>query len=817
MGLLCGLVAVGFFVVVYVRFSRMIDARLNGRVFTRPALLCAAPTEVFAGQPATLPDFINRLQKAGYTVPQGGSKTGTYEVSGNRLTVRPGDESFFRGDIVREGAAVLRFQGSRLSSITALRHNTELENYWLEPQVITPLFGSRRAKQQVVRYDDLPDNLVHAVLAAEDSQFFTEYGVSFYRIIGAAIADIRAGAKVQGASTITMQLARNFFLTPRRTYKRKIEEIMIAFMLEHKLGKKRIFELYANEVYLGQRDSFSIYGFGAAASAYFNKDVASLTLPEEALLAGIIRGPSLYSPSEHPTRAIERRNYVIGRMLKLGYITAQQATDAEAAPLGVVKQSIQGNEAPYFVDMVRDRLLSRFTERDLLTKNYRVYTTLNLDLQHAADEAMQQGMKEVTARLKHTKRAPGPPPGPDQPQAALMAIDPHTGDVLALDGGRNYAESQLNHILARRQPGSTFKPFAYAAALDSGIDGSQPLITSVTTLLDEPTVFHFGDQDYEPEDYEQDYHGVVTVRQALEHSLNVASVRLATMVGFEKIRQIALAAGINHQIQATPAIALGAYVVTPLEMTGGYTIFANGGQYIKPRFILEVKDPAGRVLWHPALVTRTVLDPRISFLVTNLMESVIDHGTGVGVRLRGFNLPCAGKTGTANDGWFIGFTSNLLATAWVGYDDDRDLNLAGADSALPIWTDFMKMATLVPPYQNAQPFVQPPGIVTETVNDQGKPVSGSADDPGDHLEYFISGTQPQSGGAVGGLLGRMFRALSGSSNSAPAQATAATSGNTPADAANGPAQSKNKGLLNKFLSIFKSRSSKPKNPKPPQL
>ena len=362
----------------------------------------------------------------------------------------------------------------------------------------------------------------------------------------------------------------------------------------------------------------------------------------------------------HPAQLLDYLRWVLPR-----------GTSLRAENSGVMR-NVEGTQAPYFVDMVKDQLLAQFSEHDLLSQSYRIYTTLDLDVQEAASAAVNAGSVEVDKRLKKSKAAKdAPPPDPLQPQMALVVLDPHTGWLKALVGGRDYGRSQLNHVLAKRQPGSSFKPFVYAAALNSGVDGSQPLITPATVLNDEPTTFQFGDLTYEPENYKQEYFGQVTLRQALTHSLNVATVSLAEMVGYEKVRNLAVAAGFNKDLLATPAIALGSYVATPLEVAGAYTIFSNGGTYVEPRFILAVNDASGRLLWRSPEVTRQVLDPRVAYLMVNLLESVINNGTGAGARSRGFTLPAAGKTGTSHDGWFAGFTSNLLAVAWVGYDDDR--------------------------------------------------------------------------------------------------------------------------------------------------
>ena len=824
-GVLFALVGVLTFSYFYVHFSRMIDARLSGDVFNHASLVYGAATPVELGERGAPEEFAAKLQKAGYTTGSVPSRFGTYELEGNRLVVRPGPDSFFHGPVMQEGPATLIFRGGRVASIMPLPHGEPLQSYSLEPQVITTLFGSGRSKRRLVKYQQLPKDLINAVVAAEDHTFFTHHGINLVRIFAAALADLRAGKAVEGASTLTMQLARNFFLTPRRTIRRKVEEIFIAMLLEHRLSKEQIFDFYSNEIYLGQSGSFSIYGFGEAANAYFNRNVSALTLPEAALLAGIIRGPNFYSPYRHVRRATDRRNHILEEMKESGFITQAQAEKAMAAPLGLAPENVGGSQAPYFVDMIQDELLSHFSEEQLLSQSYRIYTTLDPDLQRIASEAVSSGMAEVDERISRRRHHPTQPPnGPRQPQVAMVVLDPHTGVIRALVGGRNYARSQLNHALAHRQPGSSFKPFVYAAALNSAIDGSQPLITPATTLMDAPTTFQFGDEVYEPRNYENEYLGLVTVRDALAHSLNVATVRLAQMVGYEKIRDLAIAAGINQDIKATPAIALGAYVATPVEIAGSYTVFSNSGVYEKPRSILFVNNADGQTIYRVPEVSRQVLDPRISYLMVSLMQSVINEGTGSGVRKRGFMLPAAGKTGTSHDGWFSGFTSNLLAVVWVGYDSDRELGLPGAASALPVWTAFMKHATRLPDYNDVQPFVEPPGIVSVPVNDQGQLVAANSTEAS-HNEFFIQGTEPHSQNPiqrVGGILGRIFHvdgkpaakdAQSVTSSPAmPAAAPPEPQGQQAAQAGSpvqpAPKAQKKGGLLHRFLSVFKSGDSK---------
>jgi len=732
----------GVFVHFYLHFSRIIDARLGGNVFGNPAVILAAPSELQVGQASVAGSIMLQLRKAGYTEGQNVRGLGSFTVSGNMLEIRPGPESFFRNGQMSEGPVRLEFKNDRLVSMTALDNMTELKTYWLEPEPITTLFGQSRAKRRLIRYPDLPKALVDAILATEDHRFYSHHGVDSLRMVAAAIADLRSDKRLQGGSTLTMQLARNLFLTPRRTIRRKLAEVFFAMILEHRLTKEQIFVLYANQVYLGQRDSFSIYGFGEAASVYFNKDLSTLTLPEAAFLTGLIRGPNLYLPYQHPERAAERRNFVLGRMREAGFISAGEFKQASVAPLRLTDQPVEASQQAYFVDMVKAQLLTQFSEADLLSRGYRVYTTLDLDLQQAAADGSRAGLIELDRQVKRARdRNKKSPSDSAAPQVALVALDPGTGDVKALVGGRGYNKSQLNHALARRQPGSSFKPFVYAAALNSGVDGSLPLVTPATVLEDQPTTFEYSNRSYTPRDYGEDYHGSVTVRKALTFSLNVPAVHLAEMVGYGKVRNLALRAGFNNQLEATPALALGAYVATPLEVAGAYTIFADRGEYVAPRCIVVVADAGGGTVWDNPVRAHRVLDSRVSYLMVSLLESVINNGTGAGVRARGFNLPAAGKTGTSHDGWFAGFTSNLLAVVWVGYDDDRDLNITGAQSALPVWTEFMKRTSGSAIYKSSQPFNQPSGIETAEIDNLTNLVA-LADPALTHSEVFIAGTEP---------------------------------------------------------------------------
>src|SRR5262252_6314544 len=469
----------------------MIDARLSGHVLQNTTQIFSAPEHISPGENWGAEDFTQYLQRAGYRPESDEASLGQYTVQGNTVDVRPSKLSYFAGS----NAIAVKFSGKTIQSIRPLSGGAELGVAEIEPELITNLFDSAREKRRPVRYEDLPPTLVNAILSAEDKRFFEHPGFDFIRIMGAAWNDLRHGTHLQGASTITMQVARTFFLSTERNWHRKLAEALISLELEQRFTKQQIFELYANEVYLGNRGSFGIRGFAEASVAYFGKDMRELSLAECAYLAGIIRAPNYYSSADrHPERGVQARDRVLTQMLENKYITAEDLEDAKKAQLKIVHASGSGREAPYFVDMVKDHLLDKYSENDLLSQNFRVYTTLDPALERDAVAAIDAGMKNVDALLakKYDKwKKELAKKGSDEPvpqaQVALVALDPRNGEIKAVVGGRDYGWSQLNHALAHRQPGSVFKPFVYAAAFDNAVDNVQPRITTATTIDDEPT------------------------------------------------------------------------------------------------------------------------------------------------------------------------------------------------------------------------------------------------------------------------------------------------------------------------------------------
>ncbi|MFY9674371.1 MAG: PBP1A family penicillin-binding protein [Terriglobales bacterium] len=752
----------GVFAYWYVKYDRIIEQRFRGPVFATSARIYASPVVVRVGSKYSVSEIAAELRRAGYSEKDNESPLGTYHAHGGKIEVLPGPESYHSPE-----PATITVTDGAVSEINS-RSAGDLEAYELEPEPVTSLFDAgQRSKRELVKYDEIPKIMVEAVTSIEDRRFFQHSGVNFIRLGEAAWIDFTHQRHQQGGSTITMQLSRAFFLTPEKTMKRKAIEMLIAVELEQKFTKQQIFEFYANGVDLGQRGSFTISGLAEGAHSYFNKDLKDITLPEAALLAGLIQAPSYLSPYRHPERALERRNTVLEAMVDTGAITRAQADKAKATPLKLAPPNVEASDAPYFVDMVRDTVLSKLNEREVNEQQFRIYTTLDPDLQREAAAAVESGIKLVdeqvtklrTKRIKvgkgkyETTVAPGP-----QAQVALIAMDPHTGEIRALVGGRNYGTSQLNHALSKRPTGSIFKPFVYAAAMNTAIDGTTPVITPASIVADQPSTFAYGDQIYEPRNYKEEYHGDVTLRYALALSLNNATVKLAEEVGYDKVADLAKAAGITS-VKATPAMALGAYDATPVDMTAAYTTFANGGVRLSPLIVNSVRNAKGDVIVNFDSEKKQVLDPRVAFVMTNMLEGVVNFGTAYGVRQKGFTAPAAGKTGTSHDGWFAGYTSNLLCVVWVGYDDYSDIRLSGAQTAAPIWAEFMKKAVTLPEFSDVKDFRQPDGVVDvqldKVTNRLATPTC-----PDDYTIAFVAGTEPHDTcdqpSSVQGFFSRIF-------------------------------------------------------------
>ena len=795
---------VGF---AYSKDARLTDQKLLSGPFPDASLLYASPQVIGVGDAGSPTQIASRLRESGYAEDVRTSSAGWYHLRSGAIEVFPGSRSFTGSE-----PGVLKFEDGRLTSIIALSDNAPRTQYTLEPRLLSSLFDKNREKRRLVRYSDIPAILVQAVISIEDKRFFQHSGFDPIRIVKAVLVDLKDRRKTQGASTLTQQLVKMLWLDSQKTFARKFDELLITIHLESKLTKQQIFEYYANEVDLGRRGSFAIRGFGEAAQAYFGKDMRSLTLPEAATLAGLIQEPSFRNPVRHPDRAEARRNVVLKQMLDNGYISESQYQSGSKAQLSTARQGMESADAPYFVDLVNERLSNDFGDKDFQQSGSRIYTTLDPDLQRDAADAVALGMREVSAiQARRTKE--GSPA--EEAQVALICVDPHTGEVKALIGGRNYGTSQLDHAIAKRPSGSIFKPFVYAAALNTGLQDKPDPLTPSTVVKDEARTFFYGGKPYEPADYHKgSWLGDVTLRTALAKSLNVPAVEVAEATGYGVIADLAHRAGLED-IKATPAMALGAYDVTPLEIAGAYTMFANGGVMVRPRMISRIVDRSGAEAWSSQPDKKKILDPRVTYLIVNMMSEVLRSGTGAGARSRGFALPAAGKTGTSHDAWFAGFTDKLLCIVWVGLDDYQDLKIDGPKAALPIWAEFMRRAHKHRAYRDVQQFPVPEGVVSAQIDSQSGQLATSACPPEQvGTEYYLVGTQPvtfcslHSGGSTeiagwetGGPPPRTaLPNIPPQPNVLGADASASPESNVPTDLQ--PKPKEKKSLFDKLKSIF---------------
>ena len=590
----------------------------------------------------------------------------------------------------------------------------------------------------------IPRHLVNATISTEDRSFYQHWGVDLWGIGRAAFRDLVLMRRAEGGSTITQQLARNLFLTHERTVTRKLKEIALAVEIERTYSKNQILEMYFNQIYFGE----GAYGVEAAAKTYFNRPVQELTLPECALLAGLPANPSVYSPRRRPAAAKARRTKVLRNMLATGAVTQVEFDNAVSAPLGVTPQRYSNNRAPYFVEMVRLYLDERYGSNAVYEGGLRVYTTADMDLQQAAERALERQLSAIESEL-HLKpaRADYLIPASESVRAiqttpylqgALTCLDPRNGYIRALVGGRDWNDSNFNRATqARRQPGSAFKPFVYTAAMDNGFRPTD-------IIVDEPVSFPGGDgKPYEPGNYDRTFRGPVTLRYALQMSINIPAIKLLRKVGTSLVASYARRMGIKSPLSQNLSLALGTSEVTLLELSSAYGVIANRGIRNDPLFVLKVEDRTGNVLEKNSPRPTEVLSEETASVMTSMLQSVMDHGTGYPARARGFSNPSAGKTGTMDeytDAWFIGYVPSLVCGVWVGFDQKKMIGqgMTGARAALPAWTDFMIAATRGRPVEE---FPAPEGTVSREICAETGMLATEAC-PGVTTEVFNEGAEP---------------------------------------------------------------------------
>lgn len=719
------------------RLDQVVRARFEGRLFSVPTRVYSAPTMLTAGLDIEQIELRDTLRRLGYR-EEGDpavATPGAVAWAPGRVRVHlRGFEHPTRAEAPRR--IELAVGRERIEEIRELGSGRELSVALLEPETIGAYYGPEHEQRELVRIGAVPRHLIDAVLAVEDQRFEEHGGIDWIRVLGAAWANVRAGGIRQGGSTLTQQLVKNFFLTPDRTLERKLQEAVMAVIVEARFDKSAILEAYLNEIYLGQRGATSIHGVGEAARLYFGKPVRLLRVEESALLAALIRNPGANNPFRHPERALARRNLVLDLMLEQGRIDAGTHGAARSAPLALAERSSEPRDTRYFLDALRVQLPELYDREVLASAGLRIYSTLDVRLQRAAAAAVREGLAELEKRYPELAPKDGP-----RLQACLVAMRPQTGEVVALVGGRDYGASQFDRCTqARRPAGSSFKPVVYAAALEADADG--PVVTLASLIDDSPFSLETESGSWQPANYDRQFHGTVSVREALERSLNVATARLAQHVGIDNIVDMARRLGVTSPLHPYPALALGAADVTPLEMARVYATLASGG--IRPEVLLfeDVTDERGRTLERRRMSGERTLDPATAFVTTSLLEGVVDRGTARSVRSAGFTGPIAGKTGTSDDSkdlWFAGFTPELVAVVWVGYDEPRKMRHAAASIALPIWRRFLEQAV---GKRVEGSFPRPASVRVAEVD----PVTGAlalAGCPRRRPEYFIAGTEPE--------------------------------------------------------------------------
>ena len=687
------------FVRYYGSLQQEVTARFSGQHWTLPSLLYSDSTMLYPGERLDEIGFFQRLARLNY-----------HRVAPGRVRIR-GEYSFdeghgtlvlflhdFRYPYNDFAGGLVAFKVSPLQTIESIEDvATHRPEYLieLEPELLGAIFHGSWEQRRLVPLSGIPQAFVDAVLAAEDHRFYEHHGIDLMRTARAAWIDLTAHHVLQGGSTLTQQLMKNFFLTSKRDWHRKVTEALMAYIAEKRYSKDEILELYLNDIYLGQRGQEGIYGVWEAAQFYFSREPRDLTIAQMATIAGMIRSPNRFNPFRHADITRVRRNEVLAAMLLDGYISKAAYDEAVTEPL-YTQPYIETNEAPYFVDYVKHELAEHYPPSVLTGEGLRIFTTLDVNMEKQAEQAIEHNLLSLEEKHPSLKRKEKN----QQLESCLVAIEPQTGRIRAMDGGRDYRQSQFNRVTqSHRQPGSAFKPVTYLAALQETFDGGPAHFLPTSYIDDKPFTWQFGATSWTPKNYKDRYFGRVTLEFALEESLNSATLRLADAVGLDRVLAMAGKLGFGN-LPPYPSVVLGGIEVEPMQLGAMYAILANEGMEVQPYAVTAVVSAKGQVIEGHELKAVQVLAPEVAYSMDFMLEQVIKHGTGMGARKAGFLRPAAGKSGTTNDSvdaWFAGFTPNLLAVVWTGFDQKEALGLTGAEASLPVWTDFMKAATAARP------------------------------------------------------------------------------------------------------------------------
>lgn len=631
---------------------------------------------------------------------------------------------------------MVEMDGSRVRSIKRLTDGITLRGVRIEPELITSIYDNEMEDRVPVSLDAVPQHVVDAIIATEDKSFYSHEGISIRGIIRAIYTDVQSKALVAGGSTLTQQLVKNLYLSHERTFTRKGREALMALLLEMRFSKEQILEAYLNEIYLGNNGSVQIAGVERASQVYFGKKVTYLTLGEAATLAGVIRSPNVNSPLKSPVRAKGRRDTVLKLMFEQGKISQREYEETAASPLQFTRFPTTSRSAPFFVDLVLKQLRETYPETQLQTTGLRIFTTLDTIMQRSAEEALDNGIATLGKKYKTIRNSETPLEG------VVVTIQPGTGYVKALVGGRNYSKTQFNRaIQARRQPGSLFKPFVYVTAMNPA-RGAEAL-TASTVLDDSPISVQAGTAVWKPQNYDNRFHGRVSVREALAHSYNIPAVRAAINAGVPNVIKTAANIGVESRLEAYPSVSLGSFEVTPLEIAFAYSVFANLGVKAEPVSILAVVERSGAIRETRSATMKRVAPASVCYVMNDVLKDVFTYGTAGRARSLGFQHAYAGKTGTTSnyrDAWFIGYSPRVLSLVWIGFDDGHSTRLAGGDACLPIWTRHMnRIDGLV-----ADVDWKRPDDVTDREIDPESGMLATPYCPTTRSETYVAGTEPQS-------------------------------------------------------------------------
>ncbi|MFV9645416.1 MAG: PBP1A family penicillin-binding protein, partial [Desulfobacterales bacterium] len=693
-----------YLIVDGLHLSKEVADRFSGRRWSIPSKVYSDTTILYPGQRIVRDFFYKKLFNLGYRkVPHKPKQKGEIKISSSSVDIFLNDFNF--RSTKRSGFPVrIQFIKDRIESIVSMENSKYLAILELEPEEIMLFFGSEREQRQLISIQEVPEHFIFSVLAAEDKRFYHHYGIDPIGMLRALFTNVIHGYIKQGGSTLTQQLAKNYFLTPERTLSRKYHELLLSIIIELIYEKNEILEIYLNEIYLGQQGSVSINGIGEASYLYFGKHVSELSLSESATIAGLIKAPNYYSPYINKERCRNRRDIVIQNMFKNGWVSKDQLTLAIDSPVKTSGFTTHFREAPYFVDYLSKQLATLYSAEKLSSLGLKIYTTLDTQVQMAAERALKKGL----ARLEKSNPALVRSDPVKKLQGAVIVIQPKTGYILAMVGGRNYSESQFNRISqARRQPGSAFKPFVFLSGLDKFTPASRLSNTQKTYIVD--------GKEWKPQNFESIYDDHVSMRTALAKSCNLATIDLSIKVGLNHIVKKALTFGFSTPLREYPSISLGAFDVIPIELAQAYCVFAADGVQPYLLSLTNVLDENDEVLERRQINIRRLISPEKAFIMNSMLRSVVTNGTARSLRNFGISFPVSGKTGTTNnykDAWFVGYTPDILALIWVGFDNGDSIYSTGSQAALPIWADIINA---IPQYVSGEWFRVPPGVVRKII------------------------------------------------------------------------------------------------------